>query len=314
MSKYATFLESLSHSRAKGRTFKLALILPIAILAFLIFQGFSSFTAVDFDLSGSLLLGGFLLTTASYVSFRTSLSLAYVLMVITIPWCLVSAAADLLLLLGNLGNCTSNLYELNGCMGYMSVYLSPMAIGALITVVAYFFAPKSLRSLSIIPLTKADLVICLLPMVLWFAIKSGMKFPAFLDPGASSINMLFILLAALASTWNRMSFSEVLTNAGIATALCSIVMVTIGYYTVMSERPQIGPFLAIGFLGTIYGVFTFFFAFFLSLLEGSTEEINFSTKNWHLVEGFAFLIFMIYGPFGMWDQILLNMEIDGNFP
>ena len=58
-----------------------------------------------------------------------------------------------------------------------------------------------------------------------------------------------------------------------------------------------GPNMAIGLLTMLYGVNAYVLSFVLTLTtDDFSENLNLTTKNWHLVEGFMFLFFMTLGP------------------
>ena len=73
----------------------------------------------------------------------------------------------------------------------------------------------------------------------------------------------------------------------------------------MSLAKSIGPLVAIGTLTSLWGCVTYYFSFLIAIKDGSIEQINFTTKNWHIIEAFAFLVFLIYGPPTIWEAFAM---------
>ena len=49
-------------------------------------------------------------------------------------------------------------------------------------------------------------------------------------------------------------------------------------------------------LGLLYGTCLFMMSYYVSLLTGETDEINFDIKNWHLIESAALYILLVFAP------------------
>ena len=85
-----------------------------------------------------------------------------------------------------------------------------------------------------------------------------------------------------------------------------IVTVAIFYFPALQDAKAIGPLVAIGTLTSLWGCVTYYFSFLIAIKDGSLEQINFTTKNWHIIEAFAFLVFLIYGPPTIWETFNLS--------
>ena len=49
-------------------------------------------------------------------------------------------------------------------------------------------------------------------------------------------------------------------------------------------------------LELFYGTFLLMMSYYVSLLTGETDEINFDIKNWHLIELAALYILLVFAP------------------
>ena len=48
--------------------------------------------------------------------------------------------------------------------------------------------------------------------------------------------------------------------------------------------------------GLLYGTFFYMMSFYLSLVTGEDNKINFGIKNWHLIEIAALYILLVFAP------------------
>ena len=56
--------------------------------------------------------------------------------------------------------------------------------------------------------------------------------------------------------------------------------------------------------GLLYGTFLFMMSYYVSLLTGETDEINFDIKNWHLIESAALYILLAFAPPSIFELAL----------
>ena len=49
-------------------------------------------------------------------------------------------------------------------------------------------------------------------------------------------------------------------------------------------------------LGMLYGTILLMSSYYVSLLTGETDDINFDIKNWHLIESAALYILLVFAP------------------
>ena len=48
--------------------------------------------------------------------------------------------------------------------------------------------------------------------------------------------------------------------------------------------------------GLLYGTFFYMMSFYLSLVTGEDNKLNFGIKNWHLIEIAALYILLVFSP------------------
>ena len=90
-----------------------------------------------------------------------------------------------------------------------------------------------------------------------------------------------------------------LPNIFICVALIGAAFSTVGWILTSLTRDLqgVGPAMALGLLTMLYGIMLYILSFMFFLTTGrDPQTINFTTKNWHIVEGFTFLFFMTLGP------------------
>ena len=58
----------------------------------------------------------------------------------------------------------------------------------------------------------------------------------------------------------------------------------------------------------MYGTMIYIVCYFVSLKTGDSRKINFTIKNWHLVEANTFYIFLIVAPVNLVESISNQLE------
>ena len=130
-------------------------------------------------------------------------------------------------------------------------------------------------------------------------IGAGMEYyagiPAFVD---STTIYIFAACTAAFLLINRdesKSIYYMVCETMVVASLASVIIALISYTTYQAHGPSIGPAVAVGILGPLYGSFviiqcaTFF-------PEADLREINFMQISWHLLEICGFFILMCFAP------------------
>ena len=87
----------------------------------------------------------------------------------------------------------------------------------------------------------------------------------------------------------------------VIASLASVIIALISYTTYQGHLPLMGPIVAIGIMGPLYGSFVIFqcVTFFP---ERDLREINFGQINWHLLEISGFWILMCLAPMSVLEM------------
>ena len=129
----------------------------------------------------------------------------------------------------------------------------------------------------------------------------------FFHPLPFLISVAFLALGLGASFLSQKPLSAVLPSASSFAALFGAALAVVNYMVVSLKDDAlsgVGPTMALGLLSLIYGTF----AYLVSILYASTERSIADTgvygTNWHLVEAFTFLVFLLFAPPSIFE--LLN--------
>lgn len=239
---------------------------------------------------------GLILMTSSFISYRSGLNLGYTLMVTAIPLSCCKVIIGLVSAL-QLMSSKDGLYHL-------SDVLMILTAGAVLSSIGYFCSPKNLNDLKTKLLNWYDILIVLLALSIWFFLEmSSTEYgvPAFIDESSILITAAFVAFSTGGALLIDRKVSASLTDGSVATVLFGIVICTAFYFTALQDRKALGPILAVGLLTSLYGIILYYFSFLYSLKEGTIQQLNLTTKNWHVIEGLGFLIFLVFGPPTIWE-------------
>jgi hypothetical protein len=106
-------------------------------------------------------------------------------------------------------------------------------------------------------------------------------------PLTVSASTAFIALLII----NRKNVLKALSQSFLLGALLNVLIGIIYYY-----NDEIGPGLAIGLLGIVYGLTAYVFVYFLSFKLGDPKKLDAPLMNWHWLEVSGFIIFMFLAP------------------
>tara|TARA_X000000368_G_C23024966_1_gene709733 strand:- start:810 stop:1649 length:840 start_codon:yes stop_codon:yes gene_type:complete len=239
---------------------------------------------------------GLILITSSFISYRSGLNLGYTLMVTAIPLSCCEVLTGLVLSLQMMSG-KDGLYHL-------SDVLMILTAGAVLSSIGYFCSPKNLNNLKIKLLNWYDILTVLLALSIWFFLEMSSAeygIGPFIDPSSILITAAFVAFSTGGALLIDRKVSTSLTDGSVATVLFGIVFCAAYYFTALQDMRAIGPLLAVGLLTSLYGIILYYFSFLYSLKEGTIQQQNFTTKNWHVIEGLGFLIFLVFGPPTIWE-------------
>ena len=87
----------------------------------------------------------------------------------------------------------------------------------------------------------------------------------------------------------------------VIASLTSVIIALVAYYTHQGHQVLVGPAIAIGILGPLYGSFVIFqCATFFP--EADLREINFMQISWHLLEICSLWILMVLAPMSLLEM------------
>ena len=228
-----------------------------------------------------------------FLFFRIRLDPLYGLMILGIPLGIIFSIIELVSMLQNASN--PRMISLA-----VSTALSFAFAGGLLSSIGYFGCGK----IEVTHTTKLKpqdfFLVAIFLCVLYVGVilkSSGLG--AFIDIPSLKIFLAISLIGIGIAKLKKSQIIVNLPNIFICVALIGAAFSTIGWIltSLTSDLEGIGPVMAIGLLTMFYGVFFYVLSFIFCLTsDQATQGINFTTKNWHLVEGFTFLFFMTLGP------------------
>ncbi|MBT7625362.1 MAG: hypothetical protein HN589_03690, partial [Proteobacteria bacterium] len=150
---------------------------------------------------------------------------------------------------------------------------------------------------------KTKFFVCLLNALL---IAAGMDYysgiSAFFDLTTIYIFAAFAAAFLLVNRNESKSIYYLVCETMVIASLASVIIALISYNTYQGHAPLMGPAIAIGILGPLYGSFviiqcaTFF-------PETDLGDINFVQISWHLLEICGLWILMVFAPLSVLEML-----------
>ena len=250
----------------------------------------------------------FILLSSIYTSYRTKLNFGYVLLTITVPICACDILSSLLMSLGDS-------YE-DGPESFlrMSERLFVVVYGAILSSIGYFLCPKEPDFLSAKPLNYYDIAILITALSVWlgFAVIPMGELERFLFLPSVIFAIAFISMSVSAAMLRGNRLSAAAIDGSVAAVLFGIVIAACLYFSSFRVAGTIGPILALSLISAIYGCIFYYAGFFITIKQQTISTVSFTTKNWHIIEAVAFLVFMVYGPPTIWEASGLNLVLPTN--
>ena len=277
-----------------------AFVVGLALLLVALSSASKFGLAIFTDIPSAGLVIGSIIFPGIYLYLRHSISVFQTMKVLGIP---VALAGGML----GLHGMVQSLQDPNVIGGAVAVLLLCCFYGALVSAIGYFFCPSE-ESPLFIKITGIDVAISLGPFLtmMIMAMNAGLGFSSFLHYGVLSLHLGLSLWAIF---WRNNSFKSIahcLADSALVGILFSLVIALIGWFGVSPGVDQLA--LSFGSLGTLYGTCLYVVCYFFSLRNGDSHKINFSIKNWHLIEANTFFIFLIFAPVNLGESMFNEIE------
>ena len=245
-----------------------------------------------------------LLPLLYFLHSRIRLNLFFGFMVLGIPLGISLSIVDLVNLLNNV----SGIAALD--IG-LSTSLLLAFFGGLVSAIGYFGyswdEPVKQRELRIVDCFFVSAIIVVVPAARYIEYSFRVSdFAAFLDATSLGIFCSVFAMGIGLTKFKEMPALPALPNIFVCVALLGAALSTIGWVSgsLTSDLPMAGPTIVMGLLTMLYGVNAYVLSFVLTLTtDDFSENLNLTTKNWHLVEGFMFLFFMTLGPQTLFEML-----------
>jgi hypothetical protein len=138
-----------------------------------------------------------------------------------------------------------------------------------------------------------------LPIAVGMDYYSGIM--AFVDTPTVLIIAAVASVSLLVNRDGSKSICHLVCETMVIASLASVIIALVSYTTYQGYPRLIGPSIAIGILGPLYGSFVIFqCAIFLP--ETDLRETNFGRINWHLLEIYGFWILMCFAPLSLLEM------------
>ena len=305
-------------------------LLAISLFGFYVFLqsslGPNNFLRADsgtyhVDFGGVALMTVYIISISAYASYKTLINFGYLLLIFSLPIAILKTFTEMVSLLatmdGNALEMTSTISEfytifLVGC------FLS--ACGYFIDERQKFYETKTLSNLDVFVLF-LSLISFNIINIYTVILRSGLEisFGAFWSAPAwlgvlSSLSIalaLYVIFDRKSKDWKFSEYpqqvfsnSKLLLDSVMSVVLMSAIFGAIAfYYTSQSPIESGSVTTEIGFLSMFYAVNIFILSMLSALrVERNFLELDFTKRNWHIIEAFAFLTFMSLAPPTMWDR------------
>ena len=263
----------------------------------------------------------FIVGYSAYISYKTLINFGYLLLIFSLPVAILKTFAEMVSLLatmdGNALEMTSTISE------FYTIFL----IGCFLSACGYFIDERR-KFYETKTLSDFDVFFLLLLLIGFnlvniytvvlrsdFQISFGEFWSGPASLGVlSSLGIaltLYVIFDRKSEDWRLLEYpkyvlsnSKLLLDAVMSVVLMSAIFGAIAfYYTSQSSIASVSVTTEIGFLSMFYAVNIFILAMVTALrVERNFLELDFTRRNWHIIEAFAFLTFMSLAPPTMWDR------------
>ena len=248
------------------------------------------------DPAGMLVVASQVLPFAFWLRFRTNIPISKTVLVTAIPAGIMGTTIGFQAVTSSAG--LTNFSSLASVGGGASTMSLTVVYGGIFALVAYAFGGKDDFKISAVNL--ATVLPCIgfiapIYLGLWLNVSNGaVTFSDYLSP---QVFVLFVGIVVLLLAGSALSnVAKVLAEASIIGIVLSIIIALVVWFPGIAEGTIPKEATDIATLGLLYGTFLFMMSYYVSLLTGETEEINFEIKNWHLIESAALYILLVFAP------------------
>ena len=182
---------------------------------------------------------------------------------------------------------TTNYNSFEGLAGGASVMILPVVYGGSWAIIAYAF--RGTNDYDIPQVDRLTVLTCTLPLALSiflaFSSLTGMTATDYVSPKVLILfcGLIFLLLAGSASR----NVARILAEASIIGIITCIAIALVAWFSGLAVGTIPKDATDFATLGLLYGTFLLMMSYYVSLLTGETDEINFDIKCWHLIESAA---------------------------
>ena len=278
----------------------LAFVVGLALLLLGLSSASKSGLAIFTDIPSVQFVLGPIVWASLYLYFRHSVSVFQTMKVLGIP---VALAGGMLGLHGIL----QGLQDPYAVGGAVALLLLCCFYGALVSAIGYFFCPNEDVPLSS-KINGIDVLVSVVPFLLMMtlAMVSGVGISFFVNYGALALHVGMGLWAIFIRKDASKSVTHCLADSSLVGVLFSLVIALIGWFQVSPDVDQLA--LNFGCLGMLYGTILYIACYFFSLRSGDTHKIDFTIKNWHLVEANTFFIFLVFAPVNLGESMFNEID------
>ena len=250
------------------------------------------------EVTGAVLVAGLVLPAALWLRFRANIPISKTVFVTAIPAGIMGTAVGFQAVTTSTG-----LPSLGAGASTMSV---TVVYGGSLALVAYAFRGNNDHKLPAVNL--ATLLPCIsvitvsISLAVIIDLNRGMTLADYVSLKVFSIyfGVFFLLLVGSASN----NVAKILAEASITGIILCIVIALIVWFAGLTVGTIPEDTTNIATLGLLYGSFLFIISYYVSLLTGETDEINFEIKNWHLIESAALYILLVFAPPSIFELAL----------
>ena len=246
--------------------------------------------------TGAVVVAGLVLPAAFWLRFRANIPISKTVLVTAIPAGIMGTTVGFQAVTASTGlSSWSGLASLSAGASTMSI---TVVYGGSLALVAYAFRGNNDHRLPAVNL--ATLLPCIIVIIVSISLaviidlNRGMTLADYVSLKVFSIyfGVFFLLLVGSASN----NVAKILAEASITGTVLCIVIALIVWFAGLTVGTIPEDATNIATLGLLYGSFLFVISYYVSLLTGETDEINFDIKNWHLIESAALYILLVFAP------------------
>ena len=243
----------------------------------------------------------------SWLSYKKNVAVSKILMVLGIPLGLIGVMINInslsLLFINELATTASMANSANA----NSYSLIPAVYGGVASLIGYFLHDKSKvpdeKKISFFELFFLTFV---MPGFFIISLVARGSLFSFFDLNAFLVISILSLISIFLGKKDGKGFGSCLLDAAIYSAVISLIMALVLWYA-SGINPNVSP---IKFASTslMYSAILYVFSFLLMRYTNEKTDIDFPTKNWHLVETYTFFIFLVFAPISISDYLYNEKE------